>query len=132
LTPDKYRKDKLFINSENNRVWLSASDVFEKTSDGKEVISSAGRQLLSIWLAGSADAALGQPIVVEGYSNVTDVADQLSSSRHRAILVRQYLYTHFQIDETNVGAVSMRNSPPQGVGHPVWDGICLVIVRQHP
>ena len=132
LTPDKYRKDKLFINSENNRVWLSASDVFEKTSDGKEVISSAGRQLLSIWLAGSGDAALGQPIVVEGYSNVTDVADQLSSSRHRAILVRQYLYTHFQIDETNVGAVSMRNSPPQGVGHPVWDGICLVIVRQHP
>ena len=130
LSPDKYRKDKLFINPEDNRVWIPASGLFEKTADGKEVISLAGQRLLSTWLAGSGDAALGQPIVVEGYSNVTDVADQLTYSRHRAILVRQYLYTHFQIDETNVGAVSMRNSPPPGVGHTIWDGICLVLVRR--
>lgn len=130
LSPDTYRKDKLFINPEDNRVWIPASGLFEKTADGKEVISLAGQRLLSTWLAGSGDAALGQPIVVEGYSNVTDVADQLTYSRHRAILVRQYLYTHFQIDETNVGAVSMRNSPPPGVGHTIWDGICLVLVRR--
>jgi phospholipid/cholesterol/gamma-HCH transport system substrate-binding protein len=129
LAPDKYRKDKTFLKLQNNRVWLSGSDLFQDAANGTEVLSAAGQVLLVKALAEYGDAIVEQPIVIEGYSNAGDVDGQISTSRARAILVRQYLFTHYQLDLTKVGVVSMRNSPPQGVGHPVWDGICLVIVR---
>jgi hypothetical protein len=28
----------------------------------------------------------------------------------------------------NVGVVPMKNSPPNGLGHLTWDGICLVVL----
>jgi phospholipid/cholesterol/gamma-HCH transport system substrate-binding protein len=132
LAPDKYRNDRTFLKLDNNRVWLSGSDLFQKTEKGAEVLSAAGRMLLVKALAEYGDAIVEQPIMVEGYSNAGDVDGQISTSRARATLVRQYLFAHYQLDLTKVGVVSMRNSPPPGVGHPVWDGICLVIVRQRP
>jgi phospholipid/cholesterol/gamma-HCH transport system substrate-binding protein len=129
LAPDKYRKDKTFLKSEDNRIWLSGSDLFQKTSNGVEVLSGAGRMLLVKALAEYGDAIVEQPIVVEGYSDAADVDGQISVSRSRAILLRQFLFTHYQLDMAKVGIVSMRNSPPPGVGRASWDGICLVIVR---
>jgi hypothetical protein len=76
-----------------------------------------------------AASAVGLPIVIEGYSNAADVSDQLWSSRRRAILVRQYPQSHFQLDGGNLGVVSMKNSPPVGLGHSDWDGVCLVVLQ---
>ena len=35
----------------------------------------------------------------------------------------------FQLDRSKLGIVSMQNSPPDGVGHSHWDGICVVFLR---
>lgn len=129
LAPDRYRKDKTFLKSQNNRIWLSGSDLFLGAPGGAEVLSVAGRMLLAKMLAGYGDGIVEQPIVVEGYSNAGDVDTQISTSRERSILVRQFLFTHYHLELTKVGIVSMRNTPPQGVGHASWDGICLVILR---
>jgi phospholipid/cholesterol/gamma-HCH transport system substrate-binding protein len=129
LQPDRYRKDKVFMRPENARAWLPASDLFHKTANGNEALSSAGELFLDAQLAEYGNAVVEQPIVVEGYSNSPDVAEQLSDSRQRAILIRQYLFIHYALDLTKVGIVSMRNSPPPGSGHASWDGVCLVIVR---
>jgi phospholipid/cholesterol/gamma-HCH transport system substrate-binding protein len=70
--------------------------------------------------------------VIEGYSDGADAGEQLARSRARAILVRNYLQNHFQLDASHLGVVAMKNSPPSGMDHPVWDGICVVIVeRKH-
>jgi phospholipid/cholesterol/gamma-HCH transport system substrate-binding protein len=129
LQPDKYRKDKVFMKPENARAWLPASDLFQKTANGNEALSSAGERLLDAKLAEYGNDVVEKPIVVEGYSNSSDIAEQLSDSRQRAILVRQYLFIHYALDLTKVGIVSMNNSPPPSSGHATWDGVCLVIVQ---
>jgi phospholipid/cholesterol/gamma-HCH transport system substrate-binding protein len=125
---DRYRKDGVFSNPANYRAWLPATELFLKDADGLETLSSRGRQLLNNTLAQSGESVVDHAVVIEGYSNAIDVADQLSSSRYRAVLVRQYIERHFQLDGANVGAVSMRNAPPEGAGHSPWDGVCVVMV----
>jgi hypothetical protein len=74
--------------------------------------------------------SVGVPIVIERYRSGDSMADQIAFSRSRAILVRQYLQNHFHIAPGNLGVISMKNLPPVGVGHPTWDGICIVIPRK--
>jgi phospholipid/cholesterol/gamma-HCH transport system substrate-binding protein len=129
MDPDKYRKDPLFTNSSNSRAWLPANELFQRDPSGQEHLTAEGKALLDSAIAQSGDSILESPIVIEGYWNGEGKADQLAFSRTRAILVRQYVQTHFQLDPGNVGAVSMMNLPPSGLGHPSWDGICIVQVK---
>ena len=34
-----------------------------------------------------------------------------------------------QLDAGSPGAVSMENSPPEGLGHSSWDGVCVVVLN---
>jgi phospholipid/cholesterol/gamma-HCH transport system substrate-binding protein len=130
LPPDTYRKDHVFSNPANARAWLPATELFRKDGSSSEVLSASGKQLLNAAIVEYGDSVLNHPIVIEGYSDGADPADQLSSSRNRAILVREYLQRQFQLDQNKLGIVSMRNSPPAGVGHSHWDGICVVFLRR--
>ncbi len=130
ISPEKYRQDRLFLNPSNYRAWLPGSDLFVTTSDGSEMLSTRGKHLLDDTIAKVGDSAIENPLVVEGYSSSDSVADQLSVSRRRALLVRDYLQNHFQLDPGNVGVVAMRNAPPAGMDHPAWDGVCVVIVSR--
>lgn len=130
ISPDKYLSDRLFVNSENYRVWLSAADMFRREADGVEVITPAGKQLLNAAVAKFGNSIVGTPIVIEGYSDAADASDRLSESRQHAILVRQYLQRHFQLDAAGLGVVSLKNSPLPGSDHNEWSGVCVVVVRQ--
>ncbi len=129
ISPDKYRKDPVFKDPANGRAWLSAAQLFRKDAGESETLSAEGKELLNDAVVQYGDSVIDSPIVIEGYSNEGDPADQLASSRNRAILVHEYLQKRYQLDRSNVGTVSMRNSPPSGVGHSQWDGICVVFVR---
>ena len=131
IPPEKYRKDRLFSNSANERAWLPATELFRKDPGKPEVLSSEGKERLNAAIVQYGDSVIDRPIVIEGYSDGVDPADQLSSSRNRAILVREYLHRRFHLDQSDLGIVSMRNSPPDGLGHSQWDGICVVFVRRH-
>jgi phospholipid/cholesterol/gamma-HCH transport system substrate-binding protein len=132
LSPETYRKDRVFTNPKNERAWMSATELFTR-QDNVEVLSPEGKKLLDAAMDKFGESVFDRPIVIEGYSNGTgpanDPADPVSSSRHRAILVRQYLQSRFQLFPTNLGIVPMSNSPPNGLGHSEWDGICLVFLR---
>jgi hypothetical protein len=54
------------------------------------IASETGKQLLNDTIARLGESVVGQPIVIEGYSNAADPGNHLASSYHRAILVRQY------------------------------------------
>ncbi len=111
----------------NLRTWLSGTELFEDSSTGLEDLSLRGKALLDSALAPYSDSSEAGPIVVEGYWAGDDPNDQIAFSRVRAILVKQYLQNRLHIDSANIGIVSLKNSPPPGLGHPSWDGICIVL-----
>ncbi len=130
LSPDDYREDRTLAKQTARRVWLEGSDLFQPGIDGDEQLSPKGVALLNTTFTNQADALAENPIVVEGYWNGTDPAARFRCSRQRALIVRQYLQTHFQIDQKNLGAVPMKNAPPTGQKKSTWDGICLVVLRK--
>jgi phospholipid/cholesterol/gamma-HCH transport system substrate-binding protein len=127
LSGDKYRQDRLFTNPANYRVWLPGAELFQQNSTGEEVLSAHGKTLLANALAQYGESVVGRPIVIEGYSDADGPANQLALSRGRAVVARQYLLNHFRLNSGNLGAVPLMNLPPSGLGHPTWDGICIVI-----
>jgi len=130
ISPDKYRQDKLFTSPADSRIWLSGAALFQHDLNGAEELSVSGKALLNDAFARFGDSAVESPVVVEGYSEEGGPANQLARSKRRAILIREYLQSHFQLDPGNLGAVPMKSLPPSGLGHPTWDGICLVLLKK--
>lgn len=130
LPADKYRTDKTFTNPANHRAWLSADELFLTRKDGTEGLSQPGKLLLDATVTQLGGSALAGPIVIEGYSESNDPAGQFAFAHSRAILVSQYLQDHFQMEQRDLGVVSMKNLPPAGVGRPTWDGVCIVMLNR--
>ena len=129
ISPDQYRKDHAFTDPQNRRVWFSGPELFQRGSNGEE-LSAKGMALLNAALTQNGDPMLDSPIVIEGYSNGDAPGDQLRFSRSRAMLVRQYLESRFQLDPRNMGIVPLKNLPPKGMERAGWDGICIVVVKR--
>jgi len=130
ISPEQYRRDAAFTSRANYRAWLSASELFLEGSNGQEELSTAGKAVLDNAFTENGDSIFESPVVIEGYCSGTRPADQLRLSRIRAILVRQYLQSHFQLDSSNVGIVALKNSPPTGLERKTWDGICIVVLKK--
>jgi phospholipid/cholesterol/gamma-HCH transport system substrate-binding protein len=129
LKPDDYRKNKLFSNSENPRVWLDKEGLFEQKKDGTLALSVAGKAKIDASVAPLGDALVSEPLIIEGYAASGEPGVQLAESRARAIAVRQYLQTRFYIDPQNLGTVSLRATPPSSTNKTSWDGVCIVLLR---
>jgi len=128
MSPEKYRQDHLFTNPENTRAWLPADQMFERDSSGSEQLTAQGKTLLNNAMAGRGASVAESPIVIEGYWDGANSAEQLARSRGRAILVRRYLVNHFQFDASHLGIVAMKSLPPGGLDRAIWDGVCVVIL----
>src|SRR5277367_614896 len=129
LKPDRYRQDKIFSDPANHRQWFTDEDLFQTRADGIETLSAPGKRRIDGVATQLRDAMASRPIVVEGYASASDYEEQFAKSRNRAILVSQYLHTHFHLDLENVGVVPLRDQPPSGVHKDHWDGICMVILK---
>jgi phospholipid/cholesterol/gamma-HCH transport system substrate-binding protein len=127
IPPEEYRRDRLFASTGNYRAWLSASELFAMDNNNVETLSPKGKQLLDNSVAQYGESLFGSPLVIEGYSNASDPAQQIALSYSRAIMVRHYLEIRFHLDTKNVGVISLRDVPPSGLGHNQWDGICMVV-----
>jgi phospholipid/cholesterol/gamma-HCH transport system substrate-binding protein len=128
LNPDDYRKDRLFSNPANPRVWLDEEEIFEQRQDGTLALSVAGKAKVDASVAQLGDAAVTEPLIIEGYAATGEPGIQLAESRARAAAVRQYLQTRFYIDPQNLGTVSLRATPPPTANKASWDGICIVLL----
>jgi phospholipid/cholesterol/gamma-HCH transport system substrate-binding protein len=130
LNPETYRKDKLFSNPANTRIWLDKEGLFEQKQDGTLALSSAGKAKVDASVAQIGDAALSEPLIVEGYAVTGEPGVQLAKSSARAIAVGQYLQARFYIDPQNLGTVSLRATPPRTATKASWDGVCIVLLRR--
>jgi hypothetical protein len=80
-------------------------------------------------LGGYGERILDSPVIVEGYSDGDEVNERLAASRHRAILVRNYLQSHFSLDTSSVGTVALENHPPAGSSRTSWNGVAIVLLK---
>ena len=67
-------------------------------------------------------------IVIEGYSVSEASGDDLTLSRSRASLIRNYLHARFQLETPNIGTVPLRGVPPLPTHKNSWNGICIVVL----
>jgi phospholipid/cholesterol/gamma-HCH transport system substrate-binding protein len=129
LNPDAYRKNKMFTDPANPRVWLKTAQLFEQQQDGQEFLTAAGKTQIDTAVARLGDAVVHGPLVIEGYSLTGDSGSQLLDSHDRALLVRNYVHSRYQIDLRNIGTVPLRSSPPPSAHKETWDGVCIVMLR---
>lgn len=127
ISPDEYRRSKLFTNVNGRRSWLTADVLFQPGAHGAEELSPAGKRTIDAAIASDGDAVFQHPVVIEGYSDASDPADQLARSYNRAFLVRTYLEARFPFVAKNVGVMPLNTTPPPGLNHDRWSGVCISV-----
>jgi phospholipid/cholesterol/gamma-HCH transport system substrate-binding protein len=130
LSPQDYRRDELFASPHNPRAWLQAESLFQHGTNGSEELSADGKRAIDGAVASFGDSIFTHPVVVEGYSDAAAPADALSFSYARAQLVRNYLEARYPFEAKNVGVMPLSATPPTGVGHEHWSGVCILIAEK--
>ncbi len=96
---------------------------------GRE-LTSQGKSALNLALGNYGQRIFQGPVVVEGYSDCEIVGDRLAASRSRAILVRNYLQSHFHLDTGKLGAVALESHPPEPSPHTSWNGVAITLLKE--
>jgi len=130
LSPEQYRRSRLFASPRNARVWLQADSLFQPGTKGNEELSEHGKQAIDAAVVSFGDSIFTHPIVVEGYSDAAAPADSLSRSYARAQLVELYLEARYPFKAKNLGVIPLSATPPAGLGHDRWSGVSIVVADQ--
>ncbi len=130
LSPQEYRHSKLFGSTQSPRAWLQADTLFQHGPHGTEELSTDGKHAIDAAVASFGDAIFTHPIVIEGYSDAAASADALSWSYARAQLVRNYLEARYPFTTKNVGVMPLSATPPPGLRHDRWSGICILVAEK--
>jgi phospholipid/cholesterol/gamma-HCH transport system substrate-binding protein len=130
LSPQEYRRSRLFANPHNPRVWLRADSLFQAGPHGAEELSEDGKRAIDAAIVSLSDSVFLHPIVVEGYSDAVAPADALSFSYARAQIVRKYLEARYPFEAKKVGVMPLNAIPPVGLGNKQWSGVCILVAEK--
>ena len=130
LSPQEYRRHRLFASLNNRRFWLRADSLFKQGTNGSEELSEDGKRAIDGAVASFGDSIFTHPIVVEGYSDAAAPADALSWSYARARIVQNYLEARYPFETKNVGVMPLSATPPTGLGHTQWSGVCILVAEK--
>jgi phospholipid/cholesterol/gamma-HCH transport system substrate-binding protein len=130
LSPEEYRHSKLLANNRSPRIWLEADTLFQPGPHGGEELSDRGKHAIDAAVVSSGDSVFAHPVVIEGYADTGTPAETLASSYARAQMVRNYLEARYPFAATNVGVIPLSATPPPGVGHDRWSGVCILVAEK--
>lgn len=130
LSPQEYRRSKLFGSTQSPRTWLQADSLFQQGAHGAEQLSQDGKRAIDAAVVSFGDPIFTHPVVIEGYSDAAAPADALSFSYARAELVRNYLEARYPFEAKNVGVMPLSATPPTGLGHEHWSGVCILVAEK--
>jgi phospholipid/cholesterol/gamma-HCH transport system substrate-binding protein len=130
LSPEEYRRSRLFSGPNNSRVWLRADSLFQQGANSSEELSEDGKHAINAAVVSFGDFIFTHPIVVEGYSDAVAPSDALSFSYARAQIVRNYLAARYPFEAKNVGVMPLSSTPPTGMGHGHWSGVCILVAKK--
>ncbi|MBI4484669.1 MAG: MCE family protein [Acidobacteria bacterium] len=108
------------------RIWIHEDVLFERSADGTEQLTAAGRRRLDSAMADLVRYPRDSPLVIEAYAEGREGEAAYVVSENRAQLVRDYLLARFRRQTTLTGVMPMSNlapGSPQGDGR--WSGIAL-------
>jgi phospholipid/cholesterol/gamma-HCH transport system substrate-binding protein len=111
-------------------VWLGADALFQQGPHGGEELSDRGKHAIDAAVVSSGDSIFAHPVVIEGYADAGAPADALAWSYARAQIVRNYLEARYPFAATNVGVIPLSATPPPGVGHDRWSGVCILVAEK--
>jgi phospholipid/cholesterol/gamma-HCH transport system substrate-binding protein len=110
------------------RIWLDASLLFARNSDGAEQLTDEGKRRLESAMADFVRYPRNSPIVVEGYAQSAAGEAAYLASADRASLVRDYLGLRFRRKATLLGFIGLSELAPDSPrGDGRWSGIALTI-----
>jgi phospholipid/cholesterol/gamma-HCH transport system substrate-binding protein len=130
LSPEEYRRSKLFASTQSPRAWLQADTLFQHGPHGTEELSEDGKHTIDTAVTSFGDSVFTHPIVIEGYSDAAVTADAISWSYARAQLVRNYLEARYPFTTKNVGIMPLSATPPPALGHDHWSGVCILVAEK--
>jgi phospholipid/cholesterol/gamma-HCH transport system substrate-binding protein len=130
LSPQEYRRSRLFGNIHSPRAWLQADALFEHGPHGTEQLSEGGKNAIDAAIVSFGDSIFTHPLVIEGYSNAAASSDALSWSYARAQLVRNYLEARYPFATKDLGVMPLNGTPPPGLEHDRWSGICILVAEK--
>ena len=130
LSPQEYRRSRLFSSPRSPRAWLEATSLVQHGPHGTEELSPEGKRSIDTVVASLGDAIFKYPIVIEGYSDLPEPADAISSSYARAQLVRNYLEARYPFVAKNVGVMPLSATPPVGINREHSSGVCILIAEK--
>jgi len=130
LSPEEYRRSKLFASTQSPRAWLQADTLFQHGPHGTEELSEDGKHTIDTAVTSFGDSVFTHPIVIEGYSDASVTADAISWSYARAQLVRNYLEARYPFTTKNVGIMPLSATPPPALGHDHWSGVCILVAEK--
>jgi len=130
LSPEEYRHSKLLANNHSPRIWLQADDLFQQGPRGGEELSDRGKHAIDAAVLSAGDSVFAHPVVIEGYAEVGEPADAMASSYARAQIVRNFLEARYPFSSQNVGVIPLSATPPPGVGHDHWSGVCILVAEK--
>ena len=82
-------------------------------------------------MAAKADSIAASPIVIEGYFEGPNSAEQIARSAAVRLRCEATCRTTFNWTPRS-SACAMKSTPPSGFDHATWDGVCVVIVTPKP
>jgi phospholipid/cholesterol/gamma-HCH transport system substrate-binding protein len=130
LPPQEYRRSKLFANNRSPRIWLGADALFQQGPHGEVELSDGGKRAIDSAVLSSGDSIFAHPVVIEGYADAEAPSDALALSYARAQIVRNYLEARYPFAARNVGVIPLSATPPPGVGHDHWSGVCILVAEK--
>jgi phospholipid/cholesterol/gamma-HCH transport system substrate-binding protein len=130
LPPQEYRRSKLFASNRSPRIWLGADALFQQGAHREEELSDGGKRAIDSAVLSSGDSIFAHPVVIEGYADAGAPADALALSYARAQIVRNYLEARYPFAARNVGVIPLSATPPPGVGHDHWSGVCILVAEK--
>jgi phospholipid/cholesterol/gamma-HCH transport system substrate-binding protein len=130
LSPEEYRHSKLLANNRSPRIWLEADALFQQGLHGEVELSDRGKHAIDAAVVSSGDSVFAHPVVIEGYAEAGTPAEALASSYARAQIVRNYLEARYPFSAANVGVIPLSTTPPPGVGHDRWSGVCILVAEK--
>jgi phospholipid/cholesterol/gamma-HCH transport system substrate-binding protein len=119
LSPEEYRTGALAGKDRKGlRIWLEASNVFEKDTRGAEQLTASGRERLNSAMSQFLKYPPSAPLVIEGYADEPTADERYIVAQRRAALVREYVVSRFNLDGNRVGIIVLGNEPPQAAEPP--------------
>lgn len=130
ITTEEYKSALTHNKGAGQRLWLQAATLFAANADGKEELSTNGRQSIDTEVSPVLSKIAGHVIVIEGYAANGNPSEQFTAARRRADQVRRYLEIHYHLQHSNLGIVCLGDRPPDGAGRTNWDGAAIMLLEE--